>query len=88
VVGPVVARCDEDELLMLEQIKTYKIVQGGASVLWRGDGLTYVASRRGRRRQPGKTMEDGDQMVALCCCVAILSCRPRARGRLISMWWR
>jgi CRP/FNR family transcriptional regulator len=40
----VCARCDDDELLMLEQIKTYRSFKAGDPVLWRGDGLTYVAS--------------------------------------------
>lgn len=62
----VCARCDDDELLMLEQIKTYKTFKAGDQVLWRGDGLTYVASVVAGVASLGKTMEDGrTQMVGL-----------------------
>ena len=62
----VCARCDDDELLMLEQIKTYKSFKAGDQVLWRGDGLTYVASVVAGVASLGKTMEDGrTQMVGL-----------------------
>ncbi|UWR20285.1 transcriptional regulator FnrL [Sulfitobacter pontiacus] len=62
----VCARCDDDELLMLEQIKTYRSFKAGDPMLWRGDGLTYVASVVSGVASLGKTMEDGrTQMVGL-----------------------
>lgn len=62
----VCARCDEDELQLLEKIKVYRSFEAGQPILWRGDELTYVASVVQGVATLGKTMEDGrTQMVGL-----------------------
>ncbi|EEB84364.1 transcriptional regulator FnrL [Roseobacter sp. GAI101] len=62
----VCARCNEDELTMLEGIKSYKSFKAGDPILWRGDSLTYVGSVVEGVATLGKTMEDGRmQMVGL-----------------------
>ncbi len=62
----VCARCDEDELAILDNIKSYKSFKAGEPILWRGDELTYLASIVSGVGSLGKTMEDGRiQMVGL-----------------------
>ena len=40
----VCARCDDDELAILETMKTYRSYEPGQTILWRGDELMFVAS--------------------------------------------
>ena len=62
----VCARCDDDELTLLEKIKTYRSFSAGETVLWRGEPLQYVASVVKGVATLSKTMEDGrTQMVGL-----------------------
>lgn len=62
----VCARCNEEELHLLEQLKSYRSFKAGEPILWRGDELTYVASLVQGVATLGKTMEDGrTQMVGL-----------------------
>lgn len=62
----VCARCEEDELAELEQIKTYRRFHPGETMLWRGDDLQFVSSVVGGIATLSKTMEDGrTQMVGL-----------------------
>ncbi len=62
----VCARCDGDELAILESMKTYKQYAAGETILWRGEPLDYVASLVHGVASLSKTMEDGrTQMVGL-----------------------
>lgn len=62
----VCARCDEDELQMLEGMKSYRSFKAGDAILWRGEPLEYVASLVSGVASLSKTMEDGrTQMVGL-----------------------
>ncbi|WP_298293556.1 transcriptional regulator FnrL [uncultured Litoreibacter sp.] len=62
----VCARCDDDELLTLEAIKSYKSFKAGEPILWRGDELVYLASIVEGVATLNKSMEDGrTQMVGL-----------------------
>lgn len=62
----VCARCDNDELTLLESMKSYKSYEAGEPILWRGDGLMFVASVVQGVAALSKTLEDGrTQMVGL-----------------------
>lgn len=60
------ARCDSDELQVLEQIKSYRSFAAGEPILWRGEPVEYVASVVSGIASLSKTLEDGrTQMVGL-----------------------
>jgi len=60
------ARCDDDELAVLEGIKTYQTYKAREPILWRGDTLTHFSSVVGGIASLTKSMEDGrTQMVGL-----------------------
>ena len=62
----VCARCDDDELTLLESMKSYKSYEAGEPILWRGDDLMFVASVVQGVAALSKTLEDGrTQMVGL-----------------------
>ncbi len=62
----VCARCDDDELSLLEQMKSYKTFEAGQPIVWRGDGLTHVSSVVSGIASLSRTLEDGrTQMVGL-----------------------
>jgi CRP/FNR family transcriptional regulator len=62
----VCARCDAEELEMLESIKTYRSFAAGENILWRGEPFTFVASVVTGVAALSKTLEDGrTQMVGL-----------------------
>ena len=62
----VCARCDDDELGVLESIKSYRNFEAGEPILWRGEPLVYVASVVNGVASLSKTLEDGrTQMVGL-----------------------
>ncbi|MEO1551514.1 MAG: Crp/Fnr family transcriptional regulator [Pseudomonadota bacterium] len=60
------ARCDEDELALLEKTKSYISHEAGQPILWRGDDLTHFASVVTGIASLSRTLEDGrTQMVGL-----------------------
>lgn len=60
------ARCDEDELTLLEQTKSYASFKAGQPILWRGDTLTHFSSVVFGIASLSRTLEDGrTQMVGL-----------------------
>jgi CRP/FNR family transcriptional regulator, anaerobic regulatory protein len=60
------ARCEPDELDVLETIKYYRAIEAGQSVVWAGDKMDFVASIVSGVAILTKTMEDGRrQMVGL-----------------------
>ncbi|MDT8857198.1 Crp/Fnr family transcriptional regulator [Paracoccaceae bacterium Fryx2] len=62
----VCARCENDELARLEQIKYYRSYQAGQTVIWSGDRMDFVASVVTGIATLTQTMEDGRrQMVGL-----------------------
>ncbi|MGJ8595445.1 transcriptional regulator FnrL [Sulfitobacter sp.] len=62
----VCARCDDDELSLLESMKTYKNYSAGEIIMWRGEPLEHVASLVHGVASLSKTLEDGrTQMVGL-----------------------
>lgn len=62
----VCARCDDQELQRLNQIKVYKSFEAGQPIVWRGDQLKFVASVVSGVASLSKTLEDGrTQMVGL-----------------------
>ncbi|MEY1554837.1 transcriptional regulator FnrL [Yoonia sp. R2331] len=62
----VCARCDDDELSVLESMKSYKSFTAGQTILSRGDDLTYVGSVVQGMATLSKTLEDGrTQMVGM-----------------------
>ncbi|MGL4310325.1 MAG: transcriptional regulator FnrL [Paracoccaceae bacterium] len=62
----VCARCDDDELRRLDEIKFYRSYQAGQTVIWSGDRMDFVASVVTGIATLTQTMEDGRrQMVGL-----------------------
>ena len=62
----VCARCDADELQLLEEIKYYRSFEAGQTVVWSGDQMDFVASVVTGVATLTQTMEDGRrQMVGL-----------------------
>lgn len=62
----VCARCDEDEMVLLEQMKHYRSYEPGQRILWYGDELAFVASVVEGVATLSKTLTDGrTQMVGL-----------------------
>lgn len=62
----VCAKCDADELSVLEQIKYYRSYQAGQTVIWSGDQMGFVGSVVSGIASLTQTMEDGrTQMVGL-----------------------
>ncbi len=62
----VCARCDTEELLRLEKMKSYRTFPAGTEILWRGEPLDFVASVVTGVASLSKTLEDGrTQMVGL-----------------------
>jgi len=62
----VCARCDEDELATLENIKYYRSIEAGQTVIWSGDRMEFVGSVVSGIASLTQTMEDGrTQMVGL-----------------------
>ena len=60
------ARCDEDELTLLEGMKSYQTFEAGQPIIWRGDDLTHFASVVSGIASLSRTLEDGrTQMVGL-----------------------
>lgn len=62
----VCARCDSDELELLEDIKYYRSFSAGQTIMWAGDRMDFVASVVSGVASLTQTMEDGrTQMVGL-----------------------
>lgn len=62
----VCAKCEADELEMLEQIKFYRSFEAGQTVIWSGDQMGFVGSIVSGIASLTQTMEDGrTQMVGL-----------------------
>lgn len=62
----VCARCETDELEVLEQIKYYRSYEAGQTVIWSGDQMDFVGSVVSGISTLTQTMEDGrTQMVGL-----------------------
>jgi CRP/FNR family transcriptional regulator len=62
----VCARCEQDELAALEEIKYYRSFEAGQTVIWSGDRMDFVASIVTGIASLTQTMEDGRrQMVGL-----------------------
>lgn len=62
----VCARCDTDELALLEDIKYYRSFTSGQTIMWAGDRMDFVASVVSGVASLTQTMEDGrTQMVGL-----------------------
>jgi len=62
----VCARCDQDELNRLEQIKYYRSFQAGQTIIWSGDRMDFVGSVVSGIASLTQTMGDGRrQMVGL-----------------------
>ncbi|QPM91118.1 transcriptional regulator FnrL [Pseudooceanicola algae] len=62
----VCARCDADELQILEEIKYYRSYEAGQTVIWAGDRMDFVGSVVSGIATLTQTMEDGrTQMVGL-----------------------
>ena len=60
------AKCDDEELAMLEEIKIYRSFKAGEPIAWRGDELVHFSSIVEGIASLTKTMEDGrTQMVGL-----------------------
>ena len=57
------ARCDDDELARLEEIKSYKTFEAGQPIIWRGDELVTFASVVTGIASLSRTMEDGRTQV-------------------------
>lgn len=62
----VCARCDSDELELLEGIKYYRSFEAGQHIIWSGDRMDFVGSVVSGIATLTQTMEDGrTQMVGL-----------------------
>jgi CRP/FNR family transcriptional regulator len=62
----VCARCEADELELLEEIKYYRSFEAGQHIIWSGDKMDFVGSVVSGIATLSQTMEDGrTQMVGL-----------------------
>ncbi|MEM6888042.1 MAG: Crp/Fnr family transcriptional regulator [Pseudomonadota bacterium] len=62
----VCAKCEPDELALMEEIKYYRSFSAGQTVMWAGDQMEFVASVVSGVASLTQTMEDGrTQMVGL-----------------------
>jgi CRP/FNR family transcriptional regulator len=62
----VCARCESDELELLDQIKYYRSYESGQTLIWSGDPMDFVGSVVSGIATLTQTMEDGrTQMVGL-----------------------
>ena len=62
----VCARCDEDEIELLNGMKSYVSFEAGQPIVWRGDDLTHFSSVVSGIASLSRTLEDGrTQMVGL-----------------------
>ncbi len=62
----VCAKCEPDELKLLEEIKYYRTYEAGQPVVWAGDQMDFVASVVSGIATLSQTLEDGrTQMVGL-----------------------
>lgn len=62
----VCARCETDELELLEQIKYYRTYDAGQTIIWSGDRMDFVGSLVSGVATLTQTMEDGrTQMVGM-----------------------
>lgn len=62
----VCAKCDTDELELLDKMKSYRSFEAGETIQWRGEPLKFVASLVFGAASLSKTLEDGrTQMVGL-----------------------
>ena len=62
----VCAKCDANELALLEDIKYYRSFSAGQTIMWSGDRMDFVASVVSGVASLTQTMEDGrTQMVGL-----------------------
>jgi CRP/FNR family transcriptional regulator len=62
----VCARCEPDELHVLEEMKYYRTFEAGQTIAWTGDKLDFVATVVSGIATLSQTMEDGrTQMVGL-----------------------
>jgi len=60
------ARCDDDELQLLDKLKSYTNFKAGETIIWRGDNLTQFSSVVTGIATLSRTLEDGrTQMVGL-----------------------
>ncbi|MEM6406789.1 MAG: Crp/Fnr family transcriptional regulator [Pseudomonadota bacterium] len=60
------ARCDTDELELLDGMKSYQTIPAGQPIIWRGDELTHFSSVVAGIASLSRTLEDGrTQMVGL-----------------------
>lgn len=60
------ARCDEDELAVLEGMKSYMTYEAGQPIVWRQDELSHFSSIVSGIASLSRTLEDGrTQMVGL-----------------------
>lgn len=78
----VCARCDADELLMLERMKSYRTYAAGQPIVWSGDAMDFVGSVVTGVATLTHTMEDGRrQMIGLLLPSDFVGRpgRPRAR---------
>ena len=62
----VCSRCDAEEMITLETMKSYRTYSAGDVILWRGEPLEFVASVVSGVANLSKTLEDGrTQMVGM-----------------------
>ncbi len=62
----VCSKCDEDEQLVLDDLKYYRSYEAGQTVVWAGDKMDFVGSVVSGIATLSQTMEDGrTQMVGL-----------------------
>lgn len=60
------ARCDDEELSLLEGMKSYSTFEAGQPIIWRGDDLTHFSSVVTGIASLSRTLEDGrTQIVGL-----------------------
>jgi len=59
----VCARCESDELVLLDQMKYYRSFQAGQTVVWSGDRMDFVASVVSGIATLTQTMEDGRRQI-------------------------
>ncbi len=55
----VCSRCDTEEMITLETMKSYRTYSAGDAILWRGEPLEFVASVVSGVANLSKTLEDG-----------------------------
>ena len=76
----VCARCEPDELKLLEEVKYYRSFEAGQTVVWSGDKMDFVAAVVSGLATLTQTMEDGRRQMVWLLLPSDFVGRPGRHG--------